>query len=43
VDAVARASRKLIASLVTNAPAKDRAVEAVKARERSRARFAVAR
>jgi hypothetical protein len=43
VDEVARASRKLIASLVTNAPAKDRAVEAVKARERSRARFAVAR
>jgi hypothetical protein len=43
VDEVARASRKLIASLVTSAPTKDRAVEAVKARERSRARFAVAR
>jgi hypothetical protein len=43
VDEVARASRKLIASLVTSAPTKDRAVEAGKARERSRARFAVAR
>jgi hypothetical protein len=40
VDDVARTSRRLLASLVTNADPRDRAVEAAKARERSRARFA---
>jgi hypothetical protein len=43
VDEVARASRRLIASLTTAAPPKDREAEAAKARERSRARFAGAR
>ena len=40
VDEVTQAARKLLASLHTNAPARDRAVEAEKARERARARFA---
>ena len=40
VDQVAKAARALLASLVTNAEPRDRAVEAEKARERSRARFA---
>jgi hypothetical protein len=40
VDDVARTSRRLLASLVTNADPRDRAVEAAKARERTRARFA---
>jgi hypothetical protein len=40
VDDIARAARVLIDSLVTNAPPKDRAVEAKKARDRSRRRFA---
>lgn len=40
VDEVASASRRLIASLVTSVEPRDRAVEAAKARERSRARFA---
>ena len=39
VDEVAAAARKLLASLHTHAPARDRAIEAEKARERSRARF----
>jgi hypothetical protein len=39
VDDVADAARRLIVSLHTNAPARDRAVEAERARERSRARF----
>lgn len=39
VDEVSGAARKLLASLHTNAPARDRAVEAEKARERSRLRF----
>jgi hypothetical protein len=39
VDAVAGAARELIASLVTTAPPRDREVEAMKARERSAARF----
>jgi hypothetical protein len=34
VDAVARAARELIASLVTSAPPRDREVEATKARAR---------
>ncbi len=36
VDEVARAARELIDSLVTNAPPRDREVEAVKARARAR-------
>ena len=43
VDDVARAARVLLASLVTTAEPRDRAVEADKARARSRARFAAAR
>ena len=39
VDEVSQAARKLLASLHTHAPARDREVEAEKARERSRARF----
>jgi hypothetical protein len=39
VDEVADAARRLIGSLETSAPARDREVEAEKARERSRARF----
>jgi len=37
---VSVAARKLLASLHTHAPARDRAIEAEKARERSKARFA---
>ncbi len=37
---VAEAARRLLSSLHTHAPARDRAVEAEKLRERSRARFA---
>jgi hypothetical protein len=40
VAEVSAAARKLLASLHTHAPARDRAIEAEKARERSRARFA---
>jgi hypothetical protein len=40
VDEVSAAARKLLTSLHTQAPARDRAIEAEKARERSRARFA---
>jgi hypothetical protein len=40
VNAVARASAELLAALETAAPPKDREVEAAKARERSRQRFA---
>jgi hypothetical protein len=39
VDEVAAAARKLLAALETNAPPKDREVEAAKAKERSLARF----
>ena len=39
VDEVAEAARRLINSLETSSPARDREVEAEKARERSRARF----
>ena len=40
VDEVADAARRLLASLHTTAPARDRADEAAKARERSQRRFA---
>ena len=43
VDDVAKAARLLLASLVTNAEPRDRAIEAARARERSRERFAGAR
>jgi hypothetical protein len=39
VDEVANAARRLLASLQTHAPARDREVEAEKAKERSRQRF----
>jgi hypothetical protein len=39
VDEVARAARELIDSLVTNAPPRDRAVEASKARAKAADRF----
>ena len=39
VDEIAQAARVLLASLVTNAPARDREVEAAKARARSAERF----
>ena len=40
VDDVADAARRLLASLQTSAPARDRDVEAATARERARERFA---
>jgi len=40
IEAVAAASAELLASLVTNAPPKDREIEAAKARARSAARYA---
>jgi hypothetical protein len=40
VEDVAQAARKLLASLHTHAPARDREIEAEKARERARERFA---
>jgi hypothetical protein len=40
VDEVAEAARKLLGSLVTLAPPKDREKEAEKAKERAKARFA---
>ena len=40
VQEVSQAARKLLASLHTHAPARDREVEAEKARERARERFA---
>lgn len=43
VDEVAGTARALLASLVTTAGPRDRAVEGDKARARSRARFAAAR
>ncbi|MCC8245390.1 DUF2277 domain-containing protein [Saccharothrix luteola] len=39
VEAVAEATRVLLESLVTQAPPRDREVEAAKAKERSAARF----
>jgi hypothetical protein len=40
VDEVAAATRRLLDELVTNAPPKDREVEAAKAKARSAARYA---
>ncbi len=40
VDEISAASRRLLQSLETSAPARDREVEAAKARARSRQRFA---
>jgi hypothetical protein len=40
VEAVAAATHELLGHLVTNAPPKDREVEAAKAKARSEARFA---
>jgi hypothetical protein len=40
VEEVSAAARRLLTSLHTNAPARDRAIEAEKARARSRERFA---
>ena len=42
VSEVSDAARRLLKSLQTNSPPRDREVEAEKARERSRARFASA-
>ena len=42
VDEVSAAARRLIDSLVTNSPPRDRDIEAAKARARSAKRFAVA-
>ena len=42
VDEVAAASSRLLCSLVTSAPPKDRDAEAAKAAERARQRFATA-
>jgi hypothetical protein len=39
VDEVAAAARKLLAALETTAPPRDRAIEAMKAKQRSIARF----
>lgn len=39
VDEVTAAARKLLKSLETNAPPRDREVEAMKAKERARVRF----
>ena len=39
VDEVTEAARRLLAALETHAPARDRAIEAEKARERARVRF----
>ena len=40
VDRVTDSARELLQALVTNAPPRDRAVEAAKAKERAKARFA---
>ena len=42
VEQVAQAARELLASLVTNAPPRDREVEAARARARTAERFHVA-
>jgi hypothetical protein len=42
VDEVAAASERLLGALVTSAPARDREVEAAKARARAAARFGTA-
>ena len=41
VDGVTEVAKELLQSLVTNAPPRDRAVEASKARERSAIRFGI--
>jgi hypothetical protein len=41
VEHVVEAARELLASLVTNAPPRNREAEAIKAKARSRARFGV--
>ena len=43
VSEVSDAAQRLLKSLETNAPPRDREIEAEKARERSRARYATAR
>lgn len=43
VDAIARATRRLVDSLETTAPPKNREVEAAKARQRSAHRYTVTR
>ena len=43
VEQVAASARELIASLVTNAPPKNREVEAARAKERSAIRFGTAK
>ena len=40
VEEVSEAARRLLASLETSSPARNREIEAIKARERSKARFA---
>lgn len=40
IEEVTAATRRLLAALETNAPPHDRAIEAAKARERARQRFA---
>jgi hypothetical protein len=42
IDHVEEAARELLASLVTNAPPRDRATEAAKARERAKIRYGAA-
>ncbi|HWH95499.1 MAG TPA: DUF2277 domain-containing protein [Baekduia sp.] len=41
VDGIAEVTERLLAELVTNAPPKDREVEAAKARQRSQARYTI--
>ena len=41
VEEITKSSRNLLASLVTNAPPKDREIEREKARERNRQRFGI--
>jgi hypothetical protein len=43
IDEVARIARRLVDSLVTTAPARDRTVEAARARARAAERFGAAR
>ena len=40
VDEVSQSARRLLSSLETNSPSRNREVEAIKARERAKARFA---
>jgi hypothetical protein len=41
VDGIAEVTERLLAELVTNAPPKDREVEAAKARKRAQARYTI--